>query len=121
MISRRSAASKQGEQIACHTPEEGLARDILQDHEFRSCRQVRVDAIYTEGSVVLHVVLFKHHRVRNADGQVRKHGKDSVGPDALEDEVVSDFVNRKEEVLVRGPTDEIGGEHELPAEDRGVA
>jgi hypothetical protein len=51
-------------------------------------------------------------RVRDPDGQVREHGQEFVGLYATEGEVVSDFVDSEEQVVVCRPTNHIGGDEE---------
>lgn len=59
--------------------------------------------------------------VGNADGQVRCDCKCSVRCPRLEREIVRDFMNGEEEVLVGGSPDNVGGENEWQGEHRCVA
>lgn len=43
----------------------------------------------------------KRSTVRNANGQVGKHGDQAIGQRALESKIVGDLVDRQKQVLVR--------------------
>lgn len=64
--------------------------------------------------VVLDVVLLECRAVGYADREVRKYSEHLIGHDALESEVVRDFVNGEEQVLVRGAPDDISRRDEAP-------
>lgn len=51
----------------------------------------------------------EHHRVGDSDGEVGEHGPRLVCLDAFESEIVRDFMNRKEYVLICGASNCIGG------------
>jgi len=59
--------------------------------------------------------------VRHADGQVREDGEEAVGLRGAEGEVVGDFVDGEEEVLVRGGTEDVAYGPELPGPEGGLA
>lgn len=59
--------------------------------------------------------------VGDADGDVGEDGEEAVGQGGAEGEVVADFVDREEAVLVGGRADDVGCEEELPGEKGGVA
>ena len=70
--------------------------------------------------VVLNVVLLECSAVGYANGQVGEDGKRLVEYDAREREVVRDLVDGKEEVLVRGASNEVRRQDEAPGEGGGV-
>lgn len=60
-------------------------------------------------------------RVRNADGQVGDDSKQAVRQTRLECEVMRDFMDGQEKVLVGSGTNDVGGEPESPGPERSVA
>ena len=59
--------------------------------------------------------------VGEPDGDVGEDGEDPVGGRGAEGQVVGDFVDGEEEVLVRGRADNVGGQGEGEGQHGGVA
>ena len=79
-------------------PEESFASYVLQAQQFRPRWQISVDAINTESTMMLHVILLEHHRIGYAYGKVCKHGEASIGFYALERQIVRDFMDLQRHV-----------------------
>lgn len=105
--------------LAC--AEEGLAGDRVEEPCLEIGGQVGVEAIHAERLVVGQVVGAEGGAVGDANGQVREDGDDAVGQGRAEGEVVGDFVDGQEEVLVGGGADDVGGQEEGPRQERRVA
>lgn len=95
--------------------EKRLSRDIVQHDSFDLARQIRINPIFPQKLVMLDMIPLERHRIRNTNSDIRHHGKDLVGEDTLESEVVRDLVNGEKDVLVCGSTDDVRREEEFPA------
>jgi hypothetical protein len=63
--------------------------------------------------VVLDVVLFEHHGEWYTDGQVGKDGKQAIGADPPECQVVSDLMDGEESVLICRCSNDVSESPEL--------
>ena len=93
---------------------EGLASDRIEEDCLKSSGQIRVETIDTQRLVMCQVVGPEGGAVWNANGQVRKHGKDPVCLRRSESQVVRYLVNGEEKVLVGRGTDYVCGKEECP-------
>ena len=101
--------------------EEALAEDGVEEDGFEGGGHVGVEAVDAEGLVVREVVGAEGGGVGDADGDVGEDGEEAVGQGGAEGEVVADFVDGQEAVLVCRRADDVGCEEELPGEKGGVA
>lgn len=97
--------------------EEGLAGDGVEEDGLEGRGQVSVKAIDAERLVVGEVVGAERGAVGDADGQVGDDGEEAVGGWRAEGEVVGDFVDGEEEVLVGRGADDVGREQEGPRQN----
>lgn len=101
--------------------EEGLAEDGVEDESLEGGGQVRVQAVDAEALVVGEVVGAERGAVGDADGQVGDDGEEAVVQGFPEGEVVGDFVDGEEEVLVGRGAEDVGHQPELPGEEGLIA
>lgn len=94
--------------------EECLAQDGVQDHSFEGGGKVGIQPVHSQALVVRQVVGPEARAVRQPDGQVGEDGEQPVCQRGSEGQVVADFMDREEEVLVRGRADDVCKRPELP-------
>lgn len=88
--------------------EEALPEDGVEEDGLEGGGHVGVEAVDTEGLVVREVVGTEGGGVGDADGDVGEYGEEAVGERGAEGQVVADFVDREEAVLVCGCADDVG-------------
>ncbi|KFY22713.1 hypothetical protein V493_06375 [Pseudogymnoascus sp. VKM F-4281 (FW-2241)] len=101
--------------------EEALPEDGVEEDGLEGGGHVGVEAVDAEGLVVREVVGAEGGRVRDPDGDVGEDGEEAVGERGAEGEVVADFVDGEEAVLVCGCADDVRCQEELPGEKGRVA
>lgn len=62
--------------------------------------------------VMLNMILFEHHGVRYTNREVCEDSTQSIRLDSLESEIVRNFVDGEEGVLIRSPSDDVGEDEE---------
>ena len=122
---------RQGQPIHEHGPqrieqdlkgtEKRLARHAIEKDGLERGGQVGVQPVDAEALVVGQVVGPEGGRVRDADGEIGDDGEEPVEQCGAEGEVVADFVDGEEEVLVGGGADQVRGREEGEREHGGVA
>ncbi len=93
---------------------ECLSKDGVEEDNFQCGRKVDVETVNAQRLVVCQMVWAERGRVWNADWKVNEDGEHSVGEWRAEGEVMGDFVDGQETVLVGCCADNIGCEEECP-------
>ena len=73
--------------------EKGLAKNVIQDHQLKSGRHISVNTILAQMLMMLNMVWFECHGERNANGQIHEYRKKAICCNALECEIVCNFMN----------------------------
>ena len=96
--------------------EEETTGEGVEEPQLESSGEIGIDIVPSEIAVVVGVVVTEHHGVREDDGDVGNHSEEGVQPGCLEDGVVSDFMDGKEEGVSHHCTAEVGhGNEDGPA------
>lgn len=94
--------------------EEGLSKNGVEEEGFKGGRKISIEAIDAEGLVVGKMVGSEGSAIGDANGKIGEDGDQTVGHRVPEGQVMGDFVDGEEEVLVSGGTEDITDSPELP-------
>lgn len=94
----------------------GLPKDVGQQHGLEISWKISVVLFVTKKLVMQLMVWLERGRVWDPNGEVGEDGEDSVVDGFLEPEIVGQFVDAEETVLVCKATDTVSCQQKVPAE-----
>ena len=92
--------------------EEGLSKDGIEEEGFESGGKISVKSIYSKRLVMRQMIWSKGSAVGQPDGKICKDGQQSICKRRSKSQIVGDFVDGEEEVLICSGSDHICNDKE---------